>query len=75
MNSYNINGLIQTHSLLNEKRELEKSILLRQQFFKTQEMYVPGNPDKFTIAMATLAGEKVDNYFTVEVIHNTQSLY
>ena len=59
--------LLIQYSLLNEKRELERTILLRQQFFKTQEMYIPGNVDKFLIAMATVAGQKADNYFTVEV--------
>ena len=54
-------------SLLNEKREKERSILLRQQFFKTQEVYIPGNVDKFLIAMATIPGQNVDNFYTVEV--------
>jgi peroxidase len=55
-------------SLVNEQREKEKSFLMRRLFFKMQEVYVPGNVDKFLIAQATLAGESVDNYYTVEVI-------
>ena len=48
----------------------ERDILLRQHFFKTQEIYTPGNVDKFLIALATVPGLTVDNYFTEEVSRN-----
>lgn len=57
------------YSLINQRRVKERDILLRQHFFKTQETYTPGNLDKFLIALATVPGQKVDNYFTEEVIH------
>ncbi|EFX80428.1 hypothetical protein DAPPUDRAFT_304119 [Daphnia pulex] len=57
-------------NLVNEQREKEKSFLLRHLFFKMQEVYVPGNVDKFLIAQATLPGETVDNYFTVELTNH-----
>jgi peroxidase len=46
----------------------ERDILLRQHFFKTQETYTPGNLDKFLVALATVPGQRVDNYFTEEVM-------
>jgi peroxidase len=55
-------------SLINQQRIKEKDILLRQHFFKTQEVYPPGNVDKFLIALATVPSRSVDNYFTEEVI-------
>jgi peroxidase len=48
----------------------ERDILLRQHFFKTTETYTPGNLDKFLIALATVPGQRVDTYFTEEVINN-----
>uniref|UniRef100_A0A0P5PEE0 Chorion peroxidase n=1 Tax=Daphnia magna TaxID=35525 RepID=A0A0P5PEE0_9CRUS len=53
--------------LVNEQRVVEKSLVLRQHFFKTQEHYIPGNLDKFLIGLATQPSQKVDPYFTIEL--------
>ena len=65
---YDLHFLV--YSPINQKRVKERDILLRQHFFKTQEIYTPGNVDKFLIALATVPGLTVDNYFTEEVSRN-----
>ncbi|KZS13261.1 Peroxinectin [Daphnia magna] len=56
--------------LINQRRVKERDILLRQHFFKTQETYTPGNLDKFLIALATVPGQRVDNFFTEELTNH-----
>lgn len=66
--SSNANGFLSIVSLFNEQRQkVGTEKVLRQHFFKTQEVYTPGNLDKFLISLATTPVQNVDNGFTVEV--------
>ena len=56
------------YSLVNHQRVKEREILLRHHFFKPQELYTPGNLEKFLIGLSTQPSQKVDAYFTEEVI-------
>jgi hypothetical protein len=65
----NANGhFLSIVSLFNEQRQkVGTEKVLRQHFFRTQEVYTPGNLDKFLISLATTPVQNVDNGFTVEV--------
>ncbi|EFX86585.1 hypothetical protein DAPPUDRAFT_307784 [Daphnia pulex] len=56
--------------LVNHQRVKEREILLRHHFFKPQEVYTPGNLDKFLIGLATQPSQKVDAYFTEELTNH-----
>ncbi|XP_059350851.1 chorion peroxidase-like [Daphnia carinata] len=58
------------HHLTNARGTKERDILLRQHFFKTQEIYTPGNLDKFLIGLATQPGQKPENYFSQELTNH-----
>ncbi|EFX68983.1 putative peroxinectin, partial [Daphnia pulex] len=58
------------HHLTNQRRTKEREILLRQHFFKTQEIYTPGNLDKFLIGLASQPSQNAENYFTQEVTNH-----
>ena len=53
--------------MTNQRRIKEREILLRQHFFKTQEIYTPGNLDKFLIGLASQPSQNAENFFTQEV--------
>ena len=55
------------YRLVNQKRVKERETILSQHFFKPQELYTPGNLDKFLIGLSTQPSQKVDAYFTEEV--------
>ena len=55
-------------SLTSKLRIKEREILLRQHFFKTQEIYTPGNLDKFLVGLASQPSQKAEHYFTQEVL-------
>lgn len=57
------------YRLLNHQRQTEREIVLRHHFFKPQELYTPGNLDKFLIGLSTQPSQKVDAYFTKEVLY------
>ena len=56
--------------MVNQRRQTESTILLRNHFFKTQILYTPGNLDRFLIGLATQPQQEVDNYFTEEVTNH-----
>ncbi|KAK4015956.1 hypothetical protein OUZ56_030921 [Daphnia magna] len=58
------------HHLTNARGTKERDILLRQHFFKTQEIYTPGNLDKFLIGLATQPGQKPEHYFSKELTNH-----
>ncbi|XP_046438483.1 peroxidase-like [Daphnia pulex] len=58
------------HHLTNQRRIKEREILLRQHFFKMQEIYTPGNLDKFLIGLASQPSQNAENYFTQEVTNH-----
>jgi peroxidase len=63
-----IDGFIFIFSLFNQQRQkVGTDKILRQHFFKSQEVYTPGNVDKFLISLSTTPVQNVDNSFTVEV--------
>ena len=55
------------HSLVNQQRKTESTILLRQHFLRPQLLYTPGNLDKFLIGLATQPSQDFDNNFSEEV--------
>lgn len=58
-----------------QRRSVDKEILLRQHFFKPQELYNPGNLEKFLIGLSTQPTQKVDPYFTKEVLYFSRNIF
>lgn len=59
------------YNLFNQQRQKEAGDkILRQHFFKTQEVYKPGNLDKFLISLATVPIQNMDNSFSEELTNH-----